>query len=167
MTPEQSSSSIVGVVVGAVLLFAAMSFVPLAILMYHRRTHPLRRDSELRDLTTDGTMRQVSVERWLEEQTRADNEHWEYAQESCPICLSGLLAPSQDTLPYPEPACIAPSPPDEATPESMERGRAGGGRNILVLNRCHHAFHASCLASWFEYHQYRCPTCQTSYSPRR
>ncbi|KAL4872125.1 hypothetical protein BDV12DRAFT_7009 [Aspergillus spectabilis] len=30
---------------------------------------------------------------------------------------------------------------------------------VLILNRCNHAFHTACLASWFKHRQYRCPIC--------
>ncbi|RAK94628.1 hypothetical protein BO79DRAFT_185337 [Aspergillus costaricaensis CBS 115574] len=109
MAGDTHHTGIVGVIVGAVVLFVALSTIPF------------------------------------------------------PICLSTLAA-SQDTLPFPEPAWVAPSPHDEPNlHDTMEADRVSGRRNILVLNRCHHVFHASCLASWFEYHQYRCPICQTSY----
>ncbi|PYH87825.1 hypothetical protein BO71DRAFT_489257 [Aspergillus ellipticus CBS 707.79] len=179
-----SGTSIVGVVVGAVLLFAAMSFIPLIILLYHRRTRPLRRDSELRTFTSSGTMRQVSVQRWLEEQTHphpdstplttttSNNNEWHYAQESCPICLSHLsTSSSQDSLPYPEPACVAPSssPPDESVPQEDRPvpppAPAAQRNSILVLNRCHHTFHTECLAEWFVARRLRCPVCQMSYFP--
>ncbi|PYI10725.1 hypothetical protein BO78DRAFT_181435 [Aspergillus sclerotiicarbonarius CBS 121057] len=129
---------------------------------HHRRRTIARRDSELRNLTQGGTMRQVSVERWLEEQTHADHSDRQYAQESCPICLSGLVpsqASSQETLPFPETAHIASSPHNEPDlHDTIE------GRNILVLSRCHHVFHASCLTAWFQDHQHKCPICQTAYS---
>ncbi|RAL08369.1 uncharacterized protein BO97DRAFT_222714 [Aspergillus homomorphus CBS 101889] len=37
-----------------------------------------------------------------------------------------------------------------------------GGDDVLVLNRCNHVFHASCLVLWVEQHRYRCPICQAS-----
>ncbi|PYH66219.1 uncharacterized protein BO88DRAFT_407146 [Aspergillus vadensis CBS 113365] len=163
MAGDTHHTGIVGVIVGAVVLFVALSTIPFIVLYHHRRRATARRSSELRNLTDGGIMRQVSVDRWLDEQTHASCEDRLYAQESCPICLSTLAA-SQDTLPFPEPAWVAPSPHDEPNlHDTMEADRVSGRRNILVLNRCHHVFHASCLASWFEYHQYRCPICQTSY----
>ncbi|OOF91215.1 hypothetical protein ASPCADRAFT_134620 [Aspergillus carbonarius ITEM 5010] len=82
MAGDTHKAGIVGVVVGAVLLFAAMSMVPFIVMWHHRRRTIARRDSELRNLTHGGTMRQVSVERWLEEQTHADHGDRQYAQES-------------------------------------------------------------------------------------
>ncbi|GAB1200635.1 hypothetical protein APSETT444_010009 [Aspergillus pseudonomiae] len=131
MADDPPGAEIAGVVVGAVLLFGAISLVPIS------------------------------------------------------ICLSTLVVPSssQDTLPSsPEPACILPPSrsttalhrhdtltPD-ADPPLVESDRTryryrDGDRSVLVLNQCNHAFHASCLASWFAYGRYKCPICQTEYSP--
>ncbi|GJP89294.1 hypothetical protein AnigIFM63604_001859 [Aspergillus niger] len=53
------------------------------VLYHHRRRATARRSSELRNLTDGGIMRQVSVDRWLDEQTHASCEDRLYAQESC------------------------------------------------------------------------------------
>ncbi|KAB8232078.1 hypothetical protein BDV23DRAFT_15834 [Aspergillus alliaceus] len=157
---------------------------------HHRRRAATRRASEIHNLQVNGCIRQVTVERWLEEVARTDNgerPQQHYAQEPCSICLSTLLlasssSSSQDTLPSsPEPACILPPPhprstlhshdtltPDADPPSLLESGRIRyhcRTRSVLVLNQCNHAFHASCLASWFTYGQYKCPICQTVYLP--
>ncbi|KAB8260867.1 hypothetical protein BDV32DRAFT_122283 [Aspergillus pseudonomiae] len=189
MADDPPGAGIAGVVVGAVLLFGAISLVPILIMWHHRRRAAARRASEVRLLQVNGCMRQVTVERWLEELARSENgepQHQRhYAQETCSICLSTLVVPSssQDTLPSsPEPACILPPSrsttalhrhdtltPD-ADPPLLESDRTryryrDGDRSVLVLNQCNHAFHASCLASWFAYGRYKCPICQTEYSP--
>ncbi|KAE8165046.1 hypothetical protein BDV40DRAFT_88555 [Aspergillus tamarii] len=201
MADDPPGSEIAGVVVGAVLLFGAISLVPILIMWRHRRRAAARRASEVHLLQVNGCMRQVSVERWLEELTRSENGDQQqqqqqqqqlrhYAQETCSICLSTLVAPSssQDTLPSsPEPACIIPhsrstialhshdtltpdADPPRPSPSVLESDRMryryrDGDRSVLVLNQCNHAFHACCLASWFAYGQYKCPICQTVYSP--
>ncbi|RMZ47712.1 hypothetical protein AFCA_000547 [Aspergillus flavus] len=190
MAGDPPGSEIAGVVVGAVLLFGAISLVPMLIMWHHRRRAAARRAAEVHLLQVNGCMRQVTVERWLEELSRSENGEQQqrqrhYAQETCSICLSTLVVPSssQDTLPSsPEPACILPHyrsttalhshdtlTPD-ADPPLLESDRMryryrDGDRSVLVLNQCNHAFHASCLASWFAYGQYKCPICQTVYSP--
>lgn len=35
----------------------------------------------------------------------------------------------------------------------------------MVLSGCNHAFHSSCLESWFEYERDKCPMCQAPYFP--
>lgn len=98
---------------------------------------------------------------------RNSRKHHADTHTSSPICLSSL---SSSPLPvHPEPAHLArqrnlsPAGSDESfSCRAMDTRRDSG---ILVLNQCHHAFHASCLTSWFEYRHYRCPICQTSYSP--
>jgi hypothetical protein len=47
-------------------------------------------------------------------------------------------------------------PADEEDEEERANQSSSG---VLILNRCTHAFHTRCLASWFEYGQYRCPIC--------
>ena len=96
------------------------------------------------------------------------------------ICLSPLAFRSSQPelaamIPTPEPAWI-PATHLDRYPQDTEH--AAGTltdtnhrlsprplEEIRILNRCNHAFHASCLASWFQYGQFRCPICQASYSP--
>ncbi|KAJ5722239.1 hypothetical protein N7488_000274 [Penicillium malachiteum] len=129
----------------------------------HRRRAPARRASETVNLTS--SMQQVSVDRWLEEQnTPNDTSH--YAQDTCAICLSSLS--SSPYLSTPELAHLADTPPRKpnADNDDEKRGHDPMRENcIIVLNRCHHAFHLTCLTSWFEYRRYKCPICQASYSP--
>jgi hypothetical protein len=93
---------------------------------------------------------------------------------SSPICLSSLS--SNPNLAFPKPAQLPRRQPPErdTSPDPSDGsccGAAAAGTRprcdsgILVLNRCHHAFHLSCLSSWFEYRHYRCPICQASYTP--
>ncbi|KAJ5484876.1 hypothetical protein N7539_004864, partial [Penicillium diatomitis] len=91
---------------------------------------------------------------------------------SSPICLSSLSSTSG--LLSPEPARLPHNhrkPSDSSGSTAFSRAdldtEKGGRRDsaVVVLNRCHHVFHKACLASWFEYRRYRCPICQTSYSP--
>ncbi|KAG2026088.1 hypothetical protein GB937_002234 [Aspergillus fischeri] len=82
-----SNGEIAGVVAGAVVLFVAISAIPIAqnagmglyrqqltnlehsiIMWRHRRKEAARRARELAALREYGCMRQVGVERWLEEQ---------------------------------------------------------------------------------------------------
>ncbi|KAL3477239.1 hypothetical protein BJX99DRAFT_226592 [Aspergillus californicus] len=112
--------------------------------------------------------------------------NWSYS--SSPICLTSLLAPSglslpvsttqshrhqtHQTLSLPPAAHISHS--DQCTCHtttrtddyrlSLDPGCPEGRdlepvSTILILNRCNHAFHTTCLRSWFEYRQYRCPIC--------
>ncbi|GFF73805.1 hypothetical protein IFM61392_09126 [Aspergillus lentulus] len=136
----------------------------------HRRKEAARRARELAALRESGCMRQVGVERWLEEQrsdivacSRSNNnknvhDFGRYAQEPCAVCLSTLLpsSPSQSSLPCSDPERYPQGTSDLGPPAEA---------SLLVLNRCGHAFHCSCLASWWEYRPYRCPVCQTSYAP--
>ncbi|KAL3456079.1 hypothetical protein BJX64DRAFT_52444 [Aspergillus heterothallicus] len=203
-----TSKNIIAVVIGAVILFGAISITPIVIMRRHRRRAAARHANDLHCLEVTGTIRHVSVQRWLDQQqttTTATSENLErYADESCSICLTPLFVPSalslssstvdnpQDrsnqTLPLPSPPeaahvlhpdqCSATTittttttPDDDRTrPPRNPRQRPAEedddreSRNpslsgVLILNRCNHAFHASCLASWFEYGQYRCPIC--------
>ncbi|KAJ5180156.1 hypothetical protein N7492_003366 [Penicillium capsulatum] len=156
---------VIGVVIGAIVLFSIISFVPIVITRYHRRHAARRTAGEVATLTAP--MEQVSVERWLEEQNSPAHTD-QYAQDTCPICLSSLS--SSPYLPLPEPACLprnqrnlASPPPDRSC--ACGTGDPRHGNCIIVLNRCHHVFHLSCLTSWFEYRRYQCPICQASYSP--
>ncbi|KAI1313252.1 hypothetical protein F5Y03DRAFT_390272 [Xylaria venustula] len=36
---------------------------------------------------------------------------------------------------------------------------------ILVINRCGHAFHSRCLVTWFKKKKYDCPICRARYYP--
>ena len=96
------------------------------------------------------------------------------------ICLSPLVFRSSHQqpdstpalIPTPEPVWIPATHPDrypqdteQALTDTDHRLSPRPLEEIRVLNRCNHAFHASCLASWFQYGQFRCPICQASYSP--
>ncbi|KAL3448475.1 hypothetical protein BJX65DRAFT_63906 [Aspergillus insuetus] len=206
MAGNPTSKNLIAVIIGAVILFGAISIIPLIIMRRHRRRAAARHANELHCLEVNGTIRQVSVQRWLDQQqttSTATSENFErYADESCPICLTSLFAPSalslsgstihnpQDrsnqTLPLPSPPEAAhishpdqcttittrtrtdddrtrlprrpgQRPPAEADDEEERTNPSSSG--VLILNRCTHAFHARCLASWFEYGQYRCPIC--------
>ncbi|GIK06370.1 hypothetical protein Aspvir_002018 [Aspergillus viridinutans] len=65
-----SNGEIAGVVAGAVAIFVAISGIPIIIMWRHRRKEAARRARELAALREYGCMRQVGVERWLEEQRR-------------------------------------------------------------------------------------------------
>ncbi|KAJ0425277.1 hypothetical protein BJY00DRAFT_204998 [Aspergillus carlsbadensis] len=211
MAGNPTSKNLIAVIIGAVILFGAISIIPIVIMRRHRRRAAARHANELHCLEVNGTIRQVSVQRWLDQQqtaTTATSENLErYAGESCPICLTSLFAPSalslssstihnpQDrsnqTLPlpsHPEAAHVSHSdqrattitttmrtridddhtrpprrpgrrrPARESEEDEEERTNPSSG-GVLILNRCTHAFHARCLASWFEYGQYRCPIC--------
>ncbi|KAL4781330.1 hypothetical protein BJX76DRAFT_19257 [Aspergillus varians] len=208
MAGSPTSKNLIAVVIGAVLLFGAISVTPIVIMRRHRRRAAERHANELGHLEVNGSMRQVSVQRWLDQQSTADNLE-RYAGESCPICLTSLLAPSalsslslsgstMHTLnpnpnqpQPPAPAHISHQHPDRCSPptnndddncrsssnsnsnnnsrpppvpishETERRSNPGGGSisGVLILNRCNHAFHKTCLASWFQYRQYRCPIC--------
>ncbi|KAL2841433.1 hypothetical protein BJY01DRAFT_9226 [Aspergillus pseudoustus] len=200
MAGNSASKNLIAVVIGAVVLFGAISVIPIVIMRRHRRRAAARHANELRCLEVNGTIRQVSVQRWLDQQqtiATATSENLErYADESCAICLTSLFAPSalslsgstmhnpldrsNQTLPLPSPPEAAhvlhpdrcstitatTIPDDDRTrpPRHPRRRPAGedenpGTSDVLILNRCTHAFHAHCLASWFEYGQYRCPIC--------
>ncbi|KAJ5657573.1 uncharacterized protein N7484_001222 [Penicillium longicatenatum] len=146
---------VVGIIIGAVALFSLISFFPMVLMWQHRRRDASRRASETANLTS--SMQQVSVTRWIEEQNEP-SENARYAQDMCPICLSSLSSPAY--LSSPEPAHLPGIRSDDASIPDTENEKS-----IIVLNRCHHAFHSSCLTSWFEYRHYKCPICQASYSP--
>ncbi|KAJ5769031.1 hypothetical protein N7520_003590 [Penicillium odoratum] len=178
---------VVGIIIGAVALFSLISFIPMALMWYHRRRDTSRRASETAVLTS--SMQQVSVQQWLEEHN-SPGDPANYSQDMClsqialllaargndivwgtprlgkaPICLSSLS--SSAYLSSPESVHLphnsrhqSPVPPDETLiPDS------GNENRIIVLSHCHHAFHSTCLTSWFEYRHYKCPICQASYSP--
>ncbi|KAL2828153.1 hypothetical protein BDW59DRAFT_50869 [Aspergillus cavernicola] len=194
MAGNPTSRNLIAVVIGAVILFGAISVIPIIIMRRHRSRAAERHANELHCLEGNGTMRQVTVQRWLDQQTTS--EHLErYAGESCPICLTSLLAPPALSLPSSTtqnqnhqhqrptllplpPAAAHISHPDQCThphPTRTDDGRIRLPRGpspshheertpesvstVLILNRCNHAFHTDCLASWFEYRQYRCPIC--------
>ncbi|KAJ5127703.1 hypothetical protein N7448_008482 [Penicillium atrosanguineum] len=125
---------VIGIVIGAIVLFSIISIVPM----------------------------------WLAEQ-HIESDPEQYAQDTCPICLSSLL--SNPYLTNPEPTHLAgqrgrsPAHSNGSCSCGATDSRRDSG--ILVLNRCHHAFHLACLTSWFEYRRYRCPICQESYSPAK
>ncbi|KAJ5438996.1 uncharacterized protein N7458_009994 [Penicillium daleae] len=135
------------------------------IMWYHRRHAAARATNEDHDLASP--MQQTSVEQWLEEQN-APSYVGQYSHETCPICLSSLS--SSPYLVFPEPARLPHGQRKLSNCVSGEYSYSGAKDSrrhsgILVLNRCHHAFHTACLASWFEYQRYSCPICQASYSP--
>lgn len=186
MDDQPPNPEMIGVIVGAILLFAVISLIPILVMWYQKRNSASRRSSELRQLNTDGFVRHISVEQWLGSQPRNAEQ---YAQDICAICLS-TLALRSDPVSRPEPALIRhtsfrPSPslarlasgqafvasdpdpdPDpgwdshsDPDPDDLH------DEQITVLSGCKHAFHESCLASWFEYQQNKCPMCQTPYFP--
>ncbi|KAJ5368123.1 uncharacterized protein N7496_007883 [Penicillium cataractarum] len=57
---------VIGIVIGAIVLFSIISIVPIMIMWYHRRHAAARTTNEVHDLTSP--MHQASVEQWLEEQ---------------------------------------------------------------------------------------------------
>ncbi|KAL4927521.1 uncharacterized protein BDV17DRAFT_292523 [Aspergillus undulatus] len=81
MAGNPTSKNLIAVVIGAVLLFGAISVIPIVIMRRHRRRAAERHANELRALQVNGSMRQVTVRRWLDQQTRSDNLE-QYAGES-------------------------------------------------------------------------------------
>ncbi|OKP13514.1 hypothetical protein PENSUB_705 [Penicillium subrubescens] len=57
---------VIGIVIGAIVLFSIISIVPIMIMWYHRRRAAARTTNEIHDLTL--SMQQPSVEQWLEGQ---------------------------------------------------------------------------------------------------
>ncbi|KAJ5203851.1 uncharacterized protein N7498_004730 [Penicillium cinerascens] len=166
MAEDLPQGEIIGIVIGAIVLFSIISIVPIVIMWHHRRRAANRSASGTHNRTI--SMREPSVERWLAEQN-PNSDPEQYAQDICPICLSSLS--SSPYLADPEPVHLAGQP--GLSPARSEDSCSCGARDarrdsgILVLNRCHHAFHFSCLTSWFEYRRYQCPICQASYSPAK
>ncbi|KAJ5933076.1 hypothetical protein N7516_007565 [Penicillium verrucosum] len=166
---------IIGVVIGAVALFSLISMIPVMIMWHHRRRTAMRAMAETRVLPPvyqvqlQNVLGQpVSVDRWLEEQNVPANAQ-QYGQDTCPICLSALS--SSPYLACPDPAILAHgqhnyNPTARPDPRcSCGAQHSPADSEVLVLNRCKHAFHLDCLKSWFEYRRYKCPICQASYSP--
>ncbi|KAJ5623024.1 hypothetical protein N7490_011629 [Penicillium lividum] len=152
---------VVGIIIGAVALFSLISFVPMALMWYHRRRDISRRASETAVLTS--SMQQVSVQQWLEEHN-TPGDPANYGQD-IPICLSSLS--SSAYLSSPESVHLPHSSRHQSPvrPDETLIHDSGNENRIIVLNHCHHAFHSTCLTSWFEYRHYKCPICQASYSP--
>ncbi|KAL4776028.1 hypothetical protein BDW60DRAFT_105791 [Aspergillus nidulans var. acristatus] len=94
MAGSPTSRNLIAVIIGAVLLFGAISVLPIVIMRRHRRRATESHANELRALQVNGCMRQVTVQRWLDQQRPTPNIIEQYAGESCPICLTSLLAPS-------------------------------------------------------------------------
>ncbi|RDW83829.1 uncharacterized protein DSM5745_04155 [Aspergillus mulundensis] len=90
MAGSATSKNLIAVIIGAVLLFGAISVLPIVIMRRHRRRAAQRHANELAALQANGCMRQVSVQRWLEQQRQhpaqtqtPDNDTLErYAGES-------------------------------------------------------------------------------------
>ncbi|KAJ5471225.1 hypothetical protein N7530_008582 [Penicillium desertorum] len=165
---------IIGVVFGALALFLLINML---IMWHNRRRTAMRAMGETRVLPPvyqvqlQNVLGQpVSIDRWLEEQSVPSNVQ-QYGQDTCPICLSALS--SSPYLACPDPAVLAPGQHNQ-TPNTATRPdphcTCGAQHHppdseVLILNRCKHAFHFDCLKSWFEYRRYKCPICQASYSP--
>ncbi|KAL4872126.1 hypothetical protein BDV12DRAFT_163082 [Aspergillus spectabilis] len=81
MAGSPTSKNLIAVVIGAVLLFGVISMIPIIIMRRHRHRAAERHANELRCLQVNGTMRQVTVQRWLDQQTRSGNLE-RYAGES-------------------------------------------------------------------------------------
>ncbi|KAJ5139388.1 uncharacterized protein N7515_004236 [Penicillium bovifimosum] len=147
---------IIGVVIGAVVVFSLISVIPMLIMWYHRRRAIRAARNQIAPAVYQVPLQTV-MDRWLEEQNIPTNAQ-RYGQDTCPICLSAL-----SSSPYP---CC----PDPAVLAHHQQSDLCGAHHppeskILILNRCKHAFHLACLRSWFEYRRYKCPICQASYSP--
>ncbi|KAJ6177869.1 hypothetical protein N7519_008330 [Penicillium mononematosum] len=160
---------IIGVVIGAVALFSLISMIPVLIMWHHRRRTAMRAMAETRVLPPvyqvqlQNVLGQpVSVDRWLEEQSLTRpapfaSRHCRHPHTS-PVPTQPFWPTASTTttrirrhVQPPHCSCGAQhSPPDS---------------EVLILNRCKHAFHLDCLKSWFEYRRYKCPICQASYSP--
>ncbi|EYE96750.1 uncharacterized protein EURHEDRAFT_410530 [Aspergillus ruber CBS 135680] len=188
MTLGASGTEIVGVIVGAVILFTLVSAAPVVIARIRRRHNARQQQQpEMRSNDTYPSfrcpdngpmpMQQVFVERWLEQQY-APSSTESYSHDICAICLSSLgLRSSRDSLPMPPEAAWIPvshsytgydSHDDRrsVSPRVLEEGRpTRTNSEIRVLNSCGHAFHSACLASSFQYGRYRCPICQAAYFP--
>ncbi|PTU18824.1 hypothetical protein P175DRAFT_0332669 [Aspergillus ochraceoroseus IBT 24754] len=120
-----TGKNLIGVVTGAVLLFGALSVIPIIVIWYQRRRAAARHPHELHNLESNGSMRYVAIQRWLlDQQTTPHSDNLaRYGSEQCPICLSTLFAPSHSSMselaataklgpclpPPPQPACIPPS----------------------------------------------------------
>ncbi|KAL4905271.1 hypothetical protein BDW74DRAFT_178274 [Aspergillus multicolor] len=70
MAGNATSKNLIAVIIGAVVLFGAISVLPIVIMRRHRRRAAQRHANELAALHANGCMRQVSVQRWLEQQRR-------------------------------------------------------------------------------------------------
>ncbi|KAJ5822648.1 hypothetical protein N7447_004988 [Penicillium robsamsonii] len=165
---------IIGVVIGAVALFSLISMIPVMIMWHHRRRAAMGAMAQttvlppVYQVQLQNVLGQpVSVDRWLEEQNVPTSAQ-QYGQDTCPICLSALS--SSPYLACPDPSVLARDQHHNPTTRPDPRCSCGArhcppGSEVLVLNRCKHAFHLDCLKSWFEYRRYKCPICQASYSP--
>ncbi|KAL4794408.1 hypothetical protein BDV19DRAFT_194873 [Aspergillus venezuelensis] len=68
MAGSSASKNLIAVVIGAVILFGAISVIPIIIMRRHRRRAAQRHADDLRHLQVNGSMRQVTVRRWLNQQ---------------------------------------------------------------------------------------------------
>ncbi|KAF7717052.1 Uncharacterized protein PECH_000758 [Penicillium ucsense] len=145
---------LVGIIIGAVVLFSLISIVPILIMWHHRRRQASRAGGGVEALD------QSPIEQWIEGQN-AGSDVAQQSQELCPICLSSLSSTS-GLLP-PEPARLPHNhrkPSDSSGSTAFSRvdfdTEKGWRRDsaVVVLNRCHHVFHKACLASWFEYRRH-------------
>ncbi|KAL4954027.1 hypothetical protein BDW69DRAFT_183928 [Aspergillus filifer] len=68
MTGSSASKNLIAVVIGAVILFGAISVIPIVIMRQHRRRAAQRHADELQHLQVNGSMQQVTVRRWLDQQ---------------------------------------------------------------------------------------------------
>ncbi|KAI9375827.1 hypothetical protein BJX61DRAFT_539415 [Aspergillus egyptiacus] len=77
MADNPTSKNLIAVVIGAVILFGVISVIPIVIMRRHRRRAAERHADELQSLEANGTMRQITVQRWLDQQTINSDENLE------------------------------------------------------------------------------------------
>ncbi|KAL4992823.1 hypothetical protein BDW68DRAFT_2229 [Aspergillus falconensis] len=82
MAGSPTSRNLIAVIIGAVLLFGAISVLPIVIMRRHRRRAAERDANELHALQVNGCMHQVTVQRWLDQQRPAFDILERYAGES-------------------------------------------------------------------------------------
>ncbi|KAI1773005.1 hypothetical protein F4818DRAFT_130489 [Hypoxylon cercidicola] len=107
------------------------------------------------------------------------NPQTESQEAECPICL-GFLYPREartstsaaskkgdldleSGLGAPKATTTTTTTTEITTQETKDQPIQPIDDEALMLKRCHHIFHARCLATWFLRKKYNCPVCRAPY----
>ncbi|KAL4753527.1 hypothetical protein BDW72DRAFT_26812 [Aspergillus terricola var. indicus] len=177
MAGSPTSRNLIAVIIGAVLLFGAISVLPIPICL----TSLLAPSTLAASASISMSMSSSTVQTLPQCQQHIppypsppETAHIAHPHSHSEPCIPSTnnddeSTPPRSRSPWNLHLSRRPSPETRShTNTSTNTSGSLGHRGVLILTRCNHVFHTSCLTSWFEYirvqsHaqcQYRCPVCK-------
>ncbi|KAL4738571.1 hypothetical protein BDV11DRAFT_134456 [Aspergillus similis] len=179
MAGSPTSRNLIAVIIGAVLLFGAISVLPIPICLTSLLTpSTLAASASISMSISSSTVQTLpQCQQHIPPcPSPPETAHIAHPHSHSEPCIPSTNNDDESTRPRSRspwnqhlsrgPSLESRSHTNTSTNASGSLGHSG----VLILTRCNHVFHTACLISWFEYlrvqsHaqcQYRCPVCKDS-----